>query len=89
MHDAYYDRPPKFPNTSPPRVMGWDIEPNQMSLALQDDIFHLVTEFATVSLVDAKLYLWNNASRPQADRQLVKELSKPHPPALCEIISCD
>jgi hypothetical protein len=76
MLDAYYDRTPKCSDLSLPRAMEWDIEPTQMSLSLQDDIFqYLVTELATVSLIDAKLYLWNNASDPTANRQLVKDLS--------------
>jgi hypothetical protein len=76
MHDAFNDYHPKCSNTSSPKVMGWDIEPNQMSLTSQDDIFqHMVTELATVSLIDAKLYLWNNASDPTANRQMVKDVS--------------
>jgi hypothetical protein len=53
----------------PPRVLGWDMEPTQMSLTYQDEIFQeILSELSVARLGDLKPHLWNDTHRTEVDR---------------------
>lgn len=52
-----------------PKVIGWDMEPTQMSLTYQDDIFQeILSDLAIARLGDLKPHLWNDTHRTEADQ---------------------
>lgn len=60
----------------PPKVIGWDMEPTQMSMTSQDDIFQeILNELAVVSLIDVKPHLWNDEFDSGADKMALRDLS--------------
>ncbi|KAH6017010.1 hypothetical protein HBI82_111500 [Parastagonospora nodorum] len=58
----------------PAKEIGWDMEPTQMALTYQYEIFpQLVGELAVASLDDVKPNLWNNASDSAANKLLLRD----------------
>jgi hypothetical protein len=58
----------------PAKEIGWDMEPTQMALTYQYEIFpQLLGELAVASLNDVKPNLWNNASDSAANKLLLQD----------------
>lgn len=59
----------------PPRVVGWDMEPTQMRITNQEDIFQeVLSELAIASLNDLKPHLWNDTHNTDVKQVALRNL---------------
>lgn len=61
-------------NVLPAKEIGWEMEPTQMALTQQYEIFpRFLSELAIASLIDVKSNLWNNASDSSANKLMLQD----------------